>query len=65
MKQGLLERLGENLKWVVLEVDLRKHKSPQKNLNIIKKDTNKTNYKISGIFENERKKGLYHIHLKR
>jgi len=59
MKQGLLERLGENLKWVVLEVDLRKHKSPQENLNIIKKDINKTNYKISGIFENERKKKVY------
>ena len=56
MKQGLLERLGENLKWVVLEVDLRKHKSLQENLNIIKKDINKTNYKISGIFEMKEKK---------
>ena len=64
VKMSLLEDLGENLKWAVLEIDANKF-GPDADAYIenIKKQIESNGYEIRQVFKKEDEQ-LYHIHIK-
>lgn len=64
MDKGFIKKL-ENLRWAVLEIDLRKKKNPEKDIKLLEKDIIRAGYDVKAIFESHTEKGLYHVHLKK
>ena len=63
---GLLEKISKRLNWFTLEFDFTQEENPNKHLDeIINTIKTKSNYEPYGIFEDMKRKGLYHIYCRK
>ena len=60
----LIDKL-RNLKYAVLELDLSQENDKKDILSRLKSEITGVGYEVSAIYENQKQKGLYHIHLKK